>query len=203
MCLYAKSTPLVAETDIVCYKVLQSLDGLKREVDWRTLIANKEKGIKYLTPYNYFPMELGETYDCNGKKYNVDYKCDGYVRVGAGFIHTFSNIEEAFRAIGECDMYGAVVVKSIIPKGTRYYEGSMQYEYKNKVSSYASRSFVLGGEDDIIAFTDEEKATKKGEMDDVILNYNGKKYIYKYVGHNLDSIWQWYEVGNDDERLVF
>lgn len=204
MCLYAKNQKLIAETDIVCYKVLQSLNGLLDEIGRGRVEECKDNGIEYLTPYNYFPMEFGETYDCERKereirdwysRFNTE-----YVRILGGFIHTFATIDDALFAISDCDMYGAVIVKSIIPKGTEYYQGSMHTKDRDRISSYASRVMVLGGEDDIVATTDEKDVEGK---DDVTLNYNGKKYVYKCGDGFFDEVWGWYETGEEGKKLTF
>ena len=186
MCLHTKRTRLTADHDIKCYKVLQSFEGLQYEVSTNEIIKWQGKGFEYLTPYNYFPMKIDTTYtDDNRPCVGSADEC-GIKDISRGFFHTFSHIEHALDAIGDCEMYGAIVVECVIPKGTNYYEGSMSYDdaQNGNITSYASKTLKLTHI--IVAKTDNPK------KDTILtLRYNGKVYEkYGYDQNHFANYWE-------------
>ena len=72
------------------------------------IINNKEVvNLKIATPYKYFPIEIGKTYD------SELIKKDGFVHEG---LHSYKNLDDSKQDIG-------IYVECIIPKGSKYYEG--------------------------------------------------------------------------------
>lgn len=142
MCLEVKnSTPKIAEQDIVCYKVLQ------RELNDVT----KEDGITYvterlITPFFHYPMEPNKLYEEKdnteidfGTKLTFFHKIKYTTFVEGGTFHTFKNKLDARFFI--CDLgrtrHECVIMKCVIPKGTKYFEGRYEtWSYK----CYASKS---------------------------------------------------------------
>ena len=110
MCLKIKifSRKKIAKEDIVCYKGL-----LDYEDD------------ELFTPFQEFSIKIGETYHSELKRTKF---LSNEVDLG---IHSLSNYESAKDAI----MYYHIIVKCIIPKGSKYYEGTWTNE---KYKSYAS-----------------------------------------------------------------
>ena len=147
MCLYIKDkvkysfsgVPVlpktkVAKKDIVCYKILTERRGLILSF--------------YRTPFTSNPITLGDYVEAKGDKDIVNIlPTDGYnCEVSEGFIHTFKYRKDAVRiATNECrDGYyidNPVIVKCIIPKGTRYYAGVFENTF---LPSYATEALQYG-----------------------------------------------------------
>ena len=73
------------------------------------IINNKEViDLKIATPYRYFPIEIGKTYD------SELIKKDEYVHEG---LHSYKNLDHAK------NYYVKFYAECIIPKGSKYYEG--------------------------------------------------------------------------------
>lgn len=125
MCLYKNkkhhpfNRPLIAEEDIVCYKLLQ--------INYITDI--------FVTPYTKMPVPI----ECLKNK--VPFKAEIFNKskftwshvlgfnniVGDGFIHTYSlNPPNYSTALCEC------VFKCIIPKGTKYFIGEHEDVYASE-----------------------------------------------------------------------
>lgn len=192
MCLYTKKNKLIADHDIKCYKILQTLQALKNEVGRNELNKWRERGFEYLTPYNYFPMKIDTTYTDDNRPCVESADDLGIKDVSRGFFHTFSHIEHALDTIGDCGMYGAIVVECVIPKGTEYYEGSMVYEaaVSGTLSSYASKTLKLTH---IIVAKTDNPTDKPNELDCLTLKYNGK--VYEDFGYDKDHFANyWVEV---------
>lgn len=130
----------VAEKDIVCYKILTAY------------VRNEH--IFYRTPFTGDPITLGDYVEAEGYKDIVNmvptdgYKCE----VIGGFIHTFKYRKDAVRiATNECrDGYrldDPVIVKCIIPKGTRYYAGVFENTF---LPSYATEALQYGTKSDSV-----------------------------------------------------
>ena len=172
MCLHAKNSIKTADKDIKCYKILQSLDGLRLEVPSFRLNIEKANGNEYLTPYLYFPMHLGETYTDDEPFFHPYRDINGIADIGSDYFHSFATIEDAVEAIGDCEMSGAIVVECVIPEGTKYFEGSMFYsEAKDGVvKTYASKTLKLTNT--IVAKTNCPAA----ESDILTLYYGGEEY---------------------------
>lgn len=94
--------PKIATEDIVCYKLAcQLTEG------------------EYITPYMYYPLEIGKELVPSEKVEYDLYSMD----VSDGWIHSYLDLACAID--GECD---CVVIKSIIPKGATYLLGSENSE---------------------------------------------------------------------------
>jgi hypothetical protein len=129
--------PLIAETDIICYKVLcvEAVD------DYGTPA--------FRTPYQGFSMYLGERYDNDEEidSYLIPFDphdCEDadefaydHWELGAGIFHSYENYKDALDA---CTEYGDgnCVVFAIIPKGTEYYEGGFC-----DALCYGSKSLII------------------------------------------------------------
>jgi hypothetical protein len=109
---------LIADRDIICYKVL--------------LVEKDEHGeTKFKTPYHDYNILLGKKYttdeetdiylDRDGSTFSSDYVCCVW-ELGAGIFHTYANYEDAHN---DCETFrdGNCIVFAIIPKGTPYYYG--------------------------------------------------------------------------------
>ena len=135
MCLETKQVKTeIAKKNIVCYKMLLKHVG--------------EKGMEYISPIYYhlwFVNEVNSDVHLASSPYwvigedkketfNRDTKETCY-EVCSGYFHTYKNKEDAMYAVGTSwGDYKYVVVRCIIPKGTRYYEGDF-----GGCESYASQ----------------------------------------------------------------
>lgn len=110
--------PKVAKKNIICYKIL----------------IEDEEG-KYSSPiYNKKKWEIGKTYT------NKQKRCDFAGAVYGGFYHTYVNKEKAKEASKRCHGNKSHVVKCIIPKGTMYFVGNVNY---SRIRGYASRTLKI------------------------------------------------------------
>lgn len=133
MCLLVDSSNiLVAEDDIVCYKVF--------EVNLKTGKLN--------TFFQHFQMNWDQVYTRlrSNSLWYVPHR-HGYI-VDKGYFHSFKE-DDAFKfGLLVCYYYFAhlstttripVIAKCIIPKNTKYYVGKYNGEY----DSYASKSIII------------------------------------------------------------
>ena len=125
MCLIIKKGQRCkyAKEDIVCYKVVRRFDKFDKT--------------HYETPYRNCYVEFNITYDesTDGmviKKGSDDIiiNCDSelYRAVYGGAFHSFKKYSDAVNEATDWGMFNdiaAVVVKCIIPKGAKYYEGEV------------------------------------------------------------------------------
>lgn len=142
MCLYTKSLEAkVAKKDIVCYKLLHEN------------IIYPSKARYYYTPFQEKNIILGQEVKANGelkKGTRRLYQFSSYKEynnlVHSGAIHTFATfkgVEEfMLKYASEYDMQNSVVVRCVIPKGTKYYEGIFE---STGLKSYASKKLIYGG----------------------------------------------------------
>jgi len=125
MCLERDLTknPLkLADTDIVCYKVVD-IPGEKR-FKFKTWLLRKLKRFKDYETHNWlYPITIGEifiAYPVFSKEHlhiiDRNTKC-----IEGGFIHSFKNKDDAIK-LAKTGIY-IDVVKCIIPVGTYYFEG--------------------------------------------------------------------------------
>lgn len=122
-----KIEPIIADHDIVCYKVLNYNFG-----------GDNSKPF-FESIYQYMRIQLGKRYN-NRQSADVvvDHEDDDDIEysVNGGFYHSFEYLTDAIEEMYEsCN--AAVVVKCIIPKGTEYYYGTFCV-----ADSYASRSII-------------------------------------------------------------
>ena len=148
---FSQSTPdpLVAEEDIICYKVLE--------------VKMEETGVKlYHAPYYPYTYGKNEVYTekafvktqlyYNERKVTWDpWELRGYIMVDYGF-HTFHSMETAVmeylywkrrnRCFGDCNREYCIM-KCVIPKGSRYYRGFTAQTEKGDQVGYCSESIKL------------------------------------------------------------
>ena len=127
MCIVVTKPSKIAEEDIIAYKVL--------EINCDDLM---------FTPYLYMHIEFDKLY--------IDPKQEGCYRLTSGIYHLFSSIEDAIllKEYSEkmyCDSGSKfVIVKAIIPKGTKYYIGESETgESVDKMfqhESYGAKSII-------------------------------------------------------------
>lgn len=126
----------IAATGVyLCHNIvsLNGLDCIHRfgyEFSWRLdgsvksiIVDGKELLVKYMTPYRYYQIEIGETY------YSKLIRVRNEINIG---LHSFlSDTMARLDANDDGDAYD--IIKCIIPKGSEYYEGHFR-----GVPSYAS-----------------------------------------------------------------
>ena len=106
MCLRTRNNePLVAKEDIVCFKLLKNSKFL--------FFFNR-----YYTPFQEVRVKLNQKLNAHGEE-EIDIISPYYRDIGGGFIHAFRGLLVAKRE--KEDRW--IIVKAIIPKGIRYYEG--------------------------------------------------------------------------------
>lgn len=153
MCLFIKNKnlkPKVARKDIVCYKIVKT-NSLYR-------LRDDERGkYRFITPFQGAYVELGMTVEAKGgnAQPNPIYwwtprriKDKGYNKfVNKGLIHSFKTLEGAKKSFTFPDYAFTLtedrcyIVKCIIPKGTKYYEGIFE---DTMLSCYASEKLTYG-----------------------------------------------------------
>lgn len=120
-----KKLEKIAEDDIVCWKVLY-------------VGGNGQ----LLTYFMQTPVRLGKKLKARGRIrsqfYGNNYQIDG------GLIHTFKEKKDAY--VYAMENSTIAIVKCIIPKGTRYYEGKFQ----DLGISYGSKEIIVS---DKISYT--------------------------------------------------
>lgn len=113
------SEPLLASEDLVVYKVLE---------DYRHNSELQPEERQLITPYECFPVEIGQTY-------TSEFTFNGFGDVEKG-LHSYLYLGDAINYI---KTFGGgqticVIAKCLIPKGSRYYQG----EFHNRKISLAS-----------------------------------------------------------------
>jgi len=157
MCLAIKKgqAPKIAEEDIVCYKVIRRLHS------WITGMQE----LKYETPYRDIRIEFPKTYDESHKTIEVAPGCeifddlDGqhFESVNGNSFHSFARLSDAkWEAAdwnwikddkGNCAA-DFVVIKCIIPKGAKYYEGQAC------IFNHDIQDYPIGYASNMITYTD-------------------------------------------------
>ena len=111
MCLLSKQDIYTADSDIMCYKVGEvSLNGIT-------------------SPYKYFFFEFNKLYTDQEPEKVMEYGA-GHKIIEAGFFHAFADKRDALKEAEDLNRgYGYSkeykVFQAIIPKGTKYYKGSL------------------------------------------------------------------------------
>jgi len=101
----------IAKADMIVYKHLKSIDNNN-----------------FLTSYRYSQVKIGQIYKSELDKPDSD----GNIEVG---LHSFVNVNDAeMTAKYWCE----TLVKCVIPKGSRYYEGTFMFFHGNEFLSIAS-----------------------------------------------------------------
>ena len=109
MCLYSKQkTPLIADVDIICYKILIPIDG------------------KFVTPYRDFCFDINVLVQDEAEEHISE--IFGMTEISSGFFHTFNSKEgiiEEIKTLQRKLPKGTKlkVFKAVIPKGSTYYVG--------------------------------------------------------------------------------
>ena len=116
MCLKSKAFyPKKAKEDIVCYKRLLLPS-----------IPSPKDNDCFISPFYAFVWKLGEEYTAE-KATSIKYEANYYgnwCKIENGYFHTFVHYKDCDDITnGLTD----VIVKCIIPKGTYYYEGVINY----------------------------------------------------------------------------
>lgn len=138
MCLYSKSKePKTAEEDIVVYKCLRSVKERYSSSKYRNL-----NSIFMDEPVTHGENHVGKV--LTGKNWREPKIDDGMYKIGPGYIHAYTYIEDAKNTIRDhfigMEWYHPVIVEAVIPKGTKYYEGRDGYG----TMSLAAEKMVLG-----------------------------------------------------------
>lgn len=131
MCLYARHhTAVIAKKDLICYKIVNLKDHTEKSV-YEYAEDGKIKTINYKLEklpepifrslfYN-FVYKLGETYFCDAFESEVQpHMC----QVTQGF-HSYQDIK--YTGICCADDDNEVILKCIIPRGTKYFYGYTTY----------------------------------------------------------------------------
>lgn len=111
MCLSGLQSdkPLIADVDIICYKMLKVKPIFK--------IFGYDFGKQYLSPFHLMKYKIGKTYT---SRLVVLEDCFDYrVYVVEDGLHTFADKDEAKQHVND----GEVLVKCMIPKGSKYFFG--------------------------------------------------------------------------------
>lgn len=141
---------LVAEEDIVCYKILYTikdyLDFYKSSIlsrlEYKSIMdvhVLDGLGYLYMSPYRRSPYVIGETYTSVLDE-AVESSSGNMFSVEKG-LHTFAKLAEAKADIIE-PFDGVLIVKCRIPAGSKYYKGKF-FTIGSPVESYASDTLVL------------------------------------------------------------
>lgn len=111
MCLLSKQDIYTADSDIMCYKVGKvSRNGI-------------------ISPYELFFFEFDKLYTDQEPEMVIE-RVDGHKIIEAGFFHAFADKRAALKEAEDLNRdYGYSkkykVFQAIIPKGTKYYKGSL------------------------------------------------------------------------------
>lgn len=134
--------PLVAEEDIVCYKVLFTTAVMLADRVLKKLCESydADEDAEYMSPYRYAPYDIGKEYTSELDDVWPIHAHSGMVSKG---LHTFVDYYEAVHRMNDSGgrHRGAVLVKCRIPKGAMYYKGT--YGIFKRSSSYASDRLIL------------------------------------------------------------
>lgn len=133
MCIIVTKSPKIAKEDIIAYKVLEI-----RSNDF------------LCTPFQYMSIEFNKLY--TDARQEQEQECFGQITFGV--YHLFSSIEDAilFKEYAQ-NAYATkynksvfIVVKAIIPKGTKYYVGKSEIgcelDQKFQHESYGAKSVI-------------------------------------------------------------
>ena len=147
---------LVAEEDIVCYKILYTIKDyldfynikdcpdfnmslMLSRIEYKSIMdvhVLDGLGYLYMSPYRRSPYVIGETYtSVLGEA--VERSSGNMFSVEKG-LHTYAKLADA-----KADTFdGVLIVKCRIPAGSKYYKGKF-FTIGSPVESYASDTLVL------------------------------------------------------------
>ena len=142
MCLSVKNlTRNVAETDIVCYKMLLTVKDTNNTCSG--FFIEQMNGAEYLSPYRHAPYDIGKRYESTLDIPKKSYSMDDDYSVHNG-LHTFSELSDAIMIRNLTNKnFGPVVVECRIPKGAEFYSGIFENIYTGSAKSYASNSLIV------------------------------------------------------------
>ena len=136
MCLYSTKERLIAEEDIVVYKILCELSNIKLH-----------SCSYYRAPYNdMYEYNEGMNYPNGAEDITTEYdynSCKVKV-IHGGFLHAFKTLESArleLQGWHDSEYCKYFITEMVIPKGTAYYDGegndvcanALRWEKINKV----------------------------------------------------------------------
>lgn len=129
MCLYlTKCDSIVAQEDIVCYKVLivekKSVVGLDFRNYFRGPSFHTEPlKYRFFAPFTHYEYRLGMILLTEGNVTIQSNDCMTFYpySISEGVFHTFKKLEDAKEVVKHGKSF--VIVKCIIPKGSIYYQG--------------------------------------------------------------------------------
>ena len=164
MCLYTQDlTPKIASDDIVCYKVVE-ITKL-----WPT-IYNCDA--EYVSAFRLCPIDLGVRYTHPKSEFvneqNAETDEGNYVVNGDGY-HLFKFYDDA-KMFVEHEMpaltmnnptvAGTRIIKAIIPKGTKYLDGTFWWSWYFKPESIVTKSVIYQPLDGTENINTTEKSQK-------------------------------------------
>ena len=123
MCLYIKKNAKVktAKKDIVCYKVVE-----------------KKAKYGYVTPFFNMPISIGEEYG----DVSLEKKDNLYGIVIEEGYHSLKTFEDAAEFVAVLMLVhpfcSFTIVKCVIPKGAKYYDGRTTIKFGEQHNGYAS-----------------------------------------------------------------
>lgn len=128
MCLYlTKRDSIVAQEDIVCYKVLIvekiSAVGLDFRYDFRGPSFHTEPlKYRFFAPFTHYEYRLGMILSADENVTIQSNDCMTFFpySISEGVFHTYKKLDDAKEVLKHGTF---VVVKCIIPKGSIYYQG--------------------------------------------------------------------------------
>ena len=147
MCLYfinkehtkGVPKPLIAEEDIVCYKMAKIYIDSKTRIDEETGLEVDDSKIYTYTPYKEYNLIPGKKIvDKHQTNIESGIISNSWI-VGGGMFHTFARPPYIHGDIrGEWDVEYKIVLYAIIPKGAKYYEGTFGVN-----DAYASKELII------------------------------------------------------------
>lgn len=170
MCLFTlNKEPFVAETDIVCYKLVQvekKLNGLLKEVTttkskikkklngWQEVTRTKSK--KYRTIFKTVTLNAPDKHKSVNNYYVSTHNCIGseevrnYIIEDQG-VHCYATYEDAESELRKYFIRNGSlklsIVKCIIPKGTRYWRNleylASDHRIRGQVAKFAAERLLL------------------------------------------------------------
>ena len=121
MCLLVNTEYKIAKEDIICYKVLYK--------------SHYDQSLH--SPYFAFKWELNKLTKAKGKPYIRTIEGQKKKKIMKGYFHTFKTIKSA-KNLKRRLYYGQFIYKCIIPKGTKYWEGTF-----NDCKGFASKNLII------------------------------------------------------------
>lgn len=135
-----------ANRDLTFYKVVFRNRVHRYDGTWKYYYPEAKS--EYVTPYRLSPVTLGETYEEEGIRFRFDSvrlpKIGKSYSVHGGGFHLYCDKEDADVASRRLSFgRDAVVLKAIVPKGTKYVKGV--YDEKKCVIAKAVRYELIHG----------------------------------------------------------